>query len=67
MLNRSRLACPSCHRPVPRAAARCPWCASPVDPVRQGPTTPLFHCLSGDAGAAHPPLAMPTRSHADRS
>ncbi len=66
MAGRSRLVCASCRRPVPRAAARCPWCAGPVDPVRQRLGAARYPCLSGDIGAAHPPGARPAEGHANR-
>lgn len=66
MTFRSRLVCASCNRSVPRAAARCPWCSSPVDPFGHGGLAGGQRPV-GDNGDIQPSAATPERRQPERS
>jgi hypothetical protein len=48
--------CKTCKRNLPRAAARCPWCAYGIDPRCGGQTTETSMPLTGNDRSRERPV-----------
>jgi predicted amidophosphoribosyltransferase len=51
-----RTVCKTCKRNLPRAAARCPWCAYGIDPRCGGHTTETSMPLTGNDRSRERPV-----------